>query len=87
MNEKININEGGEGIWSIPKENQTNVLDKVRVEFEEGESPVEYDSSKIEMSMADEGRAKNLVTEMEYENRLLSREDARELGVKVLERF
>lgn len=48
MNKIINLNEGGEGTWKIPKENQTNVLDKVSLDFEDGERPDKYDSSRVE---------------------------------------
>lgn len=88
MNEKININEGGEGAWNIPKENQTNVLGKVRVEFEEGESPIEHDSEGNEMDEETKERAEGFVGEREYENRLeLSREDKQGIGQKVLSEF
>ena len=84
MNKKFNINEGGEGTWNIPNNEKKGVLEKVRVEFEEGESPVSYDSKDNEMDEETKERAEGFVGEREYKNRLeLSRADAQEIGRKV----
>ncbi|MBQ6130542.1 hypothetical protein IJI72_02550 [Candidatus Saccharibacteria bacterium] len=76
MNKKINLNEGGEGTWNIPRENQTNVLNEAQVEYAEGESPVEFDSSKIEVSDEAEARI--------GEFQMMKRLEAQMVGQKTL---
>lgn len=75
MSNKIKINQGGEGEWKIPRENETNVLGKVKIPFDEGEDPRKFDSSEIEVSK----EAKEKIGEFFFERRL-----AQEAGRKVL---